>query len=329
MSGLALFIALALGAAACSGGDADASSASSPSPDPSAAESPESLPTPTVEPSTNLDAITVTGAFGTAPTVTFTAPWAIDQTRTKVLSEGTGPTISATSTVRIQYHGVDGRSGSVFDESFTTGGEGVAFPLSNVIAGFQKGLTDQKVGSRVLIGIPGSDGYDSQGGASSAGIEVGDTLIFVVDILDASRTEPSGTAVTPADGLPTVSDDIAKPVVTIPAGLAKPDKLVVQPLIKSDGRAVTASDTIMVNYTEVAWSTGQVVKQTFGYQPLEGALSSTIAGWQQGLVGQTIGSRVLLVVPGDLAYPSGNSKLGVKAGETMVYVIDILFAYSN
>ena len=71
------------------------------------------------------------------------------------------------------------------------------------------------------------------------------------------------------------------------------------------------------------------MKQTYGYSPLDGALSATIPGWQTGLVGQTVGSRVLLVVPAPQAYPSGNPRIDVKPGETMVYVVDILFAYET
>ena len=35
----------------------------------------------------------------------------------------------------------------------------------------------------MLIAMPGSDGYDASGGSAQVGIEVGDTLIFVVDIV--------------------------------------------------------------------------------------------------------------------------------------------------
>jgi peptidylprolyl isomerase len=40
-----------------------------------------------------------------------------------------------------------------------------------------------------------------------------------------------------------------------------------------------------------------------------------------------VGSRVLLVVPPAQAYPSGNPRSDIKVGETMVYVVDILFSY--
>ncbi len=68
--------------------------------------------------------------------------------------------------------------------------------------GFSKGLTGQKQGSRVLIAMPGADGYDASGGSPQAGIEVGDTLIFVVDIEATTLSGPEGTAVAPKAGLP-------------------------------------------------------------------------------------------------------------------------------
>ena len=47
---------------------------------------------------------------------------------------------------------------------------------------------------------------------------------------------------------------------------------------------------------------------------------------QKGLVGQTVGSQVLLVIPPDQAY--GDKEQGsIPANSTLVFVIDILAAY--
>lgn len=281
---------------------------------------------PSITPSTTLDGITVTGDLGKLPTVKIPAPWGIDKTQAKTLIQGTGPEVTAGSMIEVNYWGANGYTGSVFDESFTAG-KPISYAVSGFIAGFQTGVIGQKVGSRVLIGITGPDGYDSSGGNANIGIEVGDCLVFLVDIISVSATGPSGSTVTPPAGLPTVSADLKAPTVTIDTKATPPSALVVQPLIKGTGKAVTAASTVRVDFTEYAWSTGKVVKQTYGYSPLDGALSSTIPGWQAGLVGQTVGSRVLLVVPPAQAYPSGNPRIDVKPGETMVYVIDILFSY--
>lgn len=285
--------------------------------------SPSATPTP-VKASTNLDAITVTGKFGAKPTVKFKAPWAIDKTRTKVLSEGKGATVQKTGTVEVNYEGVNGRTGETFDESFSRK-QSVAFPLDQVIPGFQKGLEGQKVGSRVLIAMPGKDGYDASGGSPQAGIQVGDTLIFVVDIVSTTLTGPEGKTVAPKAGMPAVKDSGGKPEITIPKG-DPPSKLQVAPLIQGTGKTVAETDTITVNYQAVSWKTGKVVDQSYGKAPETGPLAQLIPGWQQGLKGQKVGSRVELVVPPDLAYPDGNATPKIDKGDTLVYVVDILFA---
>ncbi len=72
-----------------------------------------------------------------------------------------------------------------FDESYS--GEPVAFPigLGNVIKGWDQALVGQTVGSRVILAIPAKLGYGTKG-SPQAGIEGGDTLYFVVDILAAA-----------------------------------------------------------------------------------------------------------------------------------------------
>jgi peptidylprolyl isomerase len=53
-----------------------------------------------------------------------------------------------------------------------------------------------------------------------------------------------------------------------------------------------------------------------------------IPAWDEGLVGQTVGSQVLLVVPPAKGYgASGSSDGKVKGTDTLVFVIDILDAY--
>jgi len=288
-------------------------------------------PTPSISqptPSTNLDSIEATGGFGESPVVTVPAPWAIDSTQTRILVQGSGATVvDPQGYVDVNYYGVNARTGERFDDSYSNN-TSVSFPLSGTIPGFSKGLTGQKVGTRLIIAIPGADGYDSKGGNSNAGIEIGDTLVFVVDILRAQFDQPTGATQTISDtSLPTVSGDLETPTVTMPSGSA-PTSLVVQPLIvgPDPDMTVQSSDGIVVDYAEYIWESGSMVRQTYGFSPLQGKLSATIPGWQQALVGQPLGSRLLVIVPPDQAYPQGYPKLGVPQGSTMVYVIDLLFS---
>ncbi len=315
-------LALAVGLAGCSGGGGDTAASGSPSASATASTDASAGASPEPAAVDNLDGVKVSGADGEVPTVTFD-PFTIAETTSKVLTAGDGPAITEGSSVLLRYIGVNGRTGETFDENYSADAP-TLFPLDQVVPGFSKGLVGQKEGSRVLMAITGADGYDSSGGSPQAGIEVGDTLVFVVDVIGAQRSEPSGTKVGQPSGQPTVGGALDDPSISVPSGDA-PKKLVVQPLIKGDGPKVTDASTVTVDYRGWLWD-GTQVDDTYAGDPQTGPLSSLIDGWKEGLVGQTVGSRVLLVIPADKAYPDGDSTAGIPAGATLVYVVDILQA---
>lgn len=252
------------------------------------------------------------------------APFGVEETLTKVVIPGDGPAISEDGLAEVHYVGINGRTGEVFDESWSRG-EPAQFQLSQVVPGFAKGLTSQRVGSRVVIAMPGEDGYDSSGGNPQAGINLGDTLVFVVDITDAPLERAEGTVVAPREGLPTVTFDGDVPTVEIPEGSA-PSELAVQPLITGTGTPVQASDAITARYQAVVWSTGEVVEDTYGGAAETELLSALIPAWQEALVDQPVGSRLLIVAPPEMAYPEdpGARNPNPAAGQTVVYVVDLL-----
>jgi peptidylprolyl isomerase len=322
--------------AACGKDDPNASASASPSAaaatseSSASSESPSASPTPSAKPvkaSNNFNDVAVTGAYGKSPKVKVKSPWVIDQTRTKVLAPSKGPAIAAGSTVEVDYYGVDARTGKKFDDSFSRGAP-VSFPLDRVVPGFSKGLTGQRQGSRVLIAMPGKDGYDSSGGNPQAGINVGDTLIFVVDIVSVPLAGPEGKKVPPKAGLPTVTDKGGVPEITVPK-TDPPTELQVQPLIKGTGKAVGQSDTITFNYRYVTWADGKTIESSYQAKAGAAPLTSLLPGMVKGLTGQTVGSRVLLVIPPADAYPDGNAKPSVAPNQTLVMVVDLLFTASS
>jgi peptidylprolyl isomerase len=55
------------------------------------------------------------------------------------------------------------------------------------------------------------------------------------------------------------------------------------------------------------------------------SLSGLVEGWQQALVGKTVGSRVVLAIPPRLGYGAeGNEGAGIRGTDTIYFVIDIL-----
>ena len=158
--------------------------------------------------------------------------------------------------------------------------------------------------------------------------------LFVIDVKSVRTPleKATGEAVAPVEGLPTVAlADNGKPTITIPSGVAAPTSLIVQPLVKGTGAVVEAGQTISVHYTGIIWDTGKQFDSSWDRgEPtaFEIGKGSVIAGWDEGLVGQTVGSQVLLVVPPDKGYGSaGTSDGGIKGTDTLVFVVDVLDAY--
>lgn len=299
---------------------ATAQESSSPSASPSVSESPSAEPSVSVQPSTDLEGITVTD--GAKPEVKFKAPWAIKETTTKVLKPSNGKQkLTQDSVVTVNYVGVNGSTGKVFDSSYESGSP-LTFALGQVMPGFRKGLDGQTVGSRVLIGMPSADGYPE--GNADGSIKPGDSLLFVVDIVSANFEEATGEEQPPVEGMPPVSVDAkGVPTAKIDTNAQAPGELKKATLIKGAGTEVTAKSVVQVKYRSWKWADGKEFEDAWA--PQTGRLSGLIEGWKKGLVGATAGSRVLLVVPPALAYPDGRTTApALEPGQTLVYVIDIL-----
>jgi hypothetical protein len=128
--------------------------------------------------------VAVTGSTDTtAPQVKVEAPFSVAETQVHTLVAGDGPIVAPTATVSVCYMGVNGRDGTVFDSSYQRGAP-EEFPLGGVVAGFQKAIAGQKVGSTVAVAMDAADGYPE--GQPAAGIQKGDTLVFALKILSIS-----------------------------------------------------------------------------------------------------------------------------------------------
>ncbi|MFF7580255.1 FKBP-type peptidyl-prolyl cis-trans isomerase [Streptomyces sp. NPDC008061] len=107
-----------------------------------------------------------------------------------------------------------------------------------------------------------------------------------------------------------------------------PKELKTQVISEGDGAKLKNGDAIQVNYLGQAWDSTKPFDNSFDRkQPFDLTLGAgmVIKGWDQGLVGQKVGSRVQLVIPPDLGYgPQGQGD--IKPNATLVFVVDILKA---
>ena len=125
--------------------------------------------------------VEVTGDFGTEPVVAITPGDPVAELEVTDVIVGTGDEVPAGATVTADYVGYGAATGVMFDASWLRG-EPATFPLANVILGWQEGLVGMQVGGRRLLVIPAELGYGNNPPPGS-GIEPGETLIFVVDLV--------------------------------------------------------------------------------------------------------------------------------------------------
>ena len=280
--------------------------------------------------------VTVAGAtLNQAPKVTIPKVNGVGDLYTKTLIQGTGATFtSETSEAVLGNYVVYDWSGATSKELGTSFGSGAQSVFTGtLLTGLKSALVGQKMGSRVLAVIPPKDGLGANG--PSQGIGANDTLVFVIDMnqvfsptLATKQTSNGGGA------LPTVtapaSGSTAGATIAVNTKATPPKTLQVKVLAKGTGATVKTGQDIAVQYTGVIWRTGKAFDSSWSRnQPLSTAIGkgAVIKGWDTGLVGQTVGSRVLLVIPPAQGYgTAGASGAGIKGTDTLVFVVDILAA---
>jgi FKBP-type peptidyl-prolyl cis-trans isomerase len=283
----------------------------------------------------SYNSVKVTGAFGKAPTVTIPKVTGTGTLYTKTLIPGTGAAFASSQGMIGDYAAYDwsGKTSKLLGSSYSTKTKSLF--VGSLLPGLEKALVGQKLGSRVLAVIPPSEAFGSTGN-STEGIGATDTLVFVVDMESTFATTgvPGKQTSNGGGALPLVTapaaGSTAGPTVTINTKATPPKTLQVKTLVKGTGPKVTKGQDIAVQYNGLIWRTGKSFQSSwttgtpFTTEIGEGQV---IPGWDTGLVGQTVGSRVLLVIPPADGYGSaGQSTVGIKGTDTLVFVVDILAA---
>lgn len=280
--------------------------------------------------------ITVTGAYGKAPKVTFPKELKPSgRLNVTTLRAGTGAAVTkdATTYIATTFYKWDGKT---HKEITSTYQQGQAVPLTlgeeGGIKGLDKSLLGKKAGSRLLIEVPPAEGFGKDGNPQ-ADIKGTDSLVFVLDLM---AVFPKGSAANGTEHpqtdkkLPTVAAPAKPgeaPKITIPKN-DPPSKLFVHDLIEGTGPVVKKGDTLVTNYTGVIWNTGKQFDSSWEKgQPaaFQIGTGNVVPGWDKGLVGRKVGSRVLLVIPPAEGYgKEGREQAGIKGTDTLVFEVDIL-----
>ncbi|WP_326577496.1 FKBP-type peptidyl-prolyl cis-trans isomerase [Actinacidiphila glaucinigra] len=119
---------------------------------------------------------------------------------------------------------------------------------------------------------------------------------------------------------------IEKPEIDFPGG-EPPAELVIRDIWEGEGAEAKAGQNVTVHYVGVAFGTGEEFDASWNRNspftfPLGGG--RVIKGWDQGVQGMKVGGRRELTIPAHLAYGNQSPSPLIKAGETLIFVVDLL-----
>jgi len=267
--------------------------------------------------------VTATGEPGKKPTISFKTPMTVENNSYVVLQKGNGAKIENGDRVCAQGIAINVKDGSelmsTWEKNTPDCAAVVSDDTSKMNAEYYKIFSAQRINATIAFGVNDSNSS-------------GTSYLMVLTLVSKSRDleRATGTKVTdiPAN-LPKVTlGKKGKPSIDM-NGQGSVDKQITQTLIKGDGKQITDSMTAVVKYT--GWTTdGKQFDSSWDKNTtFDADVSSSgqiIQGWKDGLIGQTVGSQVLMIIPPDKGY--GNKKSGsIPANSTLAFVVDILAAY--
>lgn len=260
------------------------------------------------------DDVKVTGTFGEKQTATFKTPLKASGLERTVLTKGAGKTTTAGETVDVLisvFLGKDGKALGSEPVSLTVGD-------TQMIKAFTAGVDCVPIGSRVVVAAPAKDMYGDQGN-SQLGITAADSLVIVTDVIGQKAPlvpqawkKNAPTVTFNAKGKPTLKLPDTKP----------PADLLLKVLKQGQGDVVKSGDTVTLDYQGTSWDTGKIFDQSYGKQPASFATDQVVQGFGAALVGQKVGTRLVVSIPPKYAYGEKGSGQQL-AGQTLVFVIEI------
>lgn len=268
-----------------------------------------------------LETVQVTGGSDEeAPEVTFEAPLDVTGPAAAAITTGEGEEIADGDRVSFHLVGLNAEDGTVLGDTYTSGGPqtlDLTSDLQEVDPELYEVLLGTPIGSQIAYTTVLEDQDPQQ--------------LIVMRVLTAEEPPPVPEVLTPeevaqleADGqLPTFTfDDDGAPVIEIPDNEPS-DDLVISVLEAGDGEVLTEEDTISANYAGWRWEDGEQFDSSYpGGEPIEFPLTGVIEGWTKGLAGQTVGSKVLLVIPGEMAY--GDPAAQGRPSGTLAFYVEIV-----
>lgn len=277
--------------------------------------------------------VDASGSFGSQPDVDFPTPLRTDGVQQSVIDAGAGTPIAAGQIVDFQVALFNGDDGELITASAYSDDEA---PLRRTAGSeidlLAEALQCAQVDSRIAVTGTIEDVFGAGALDPALGLADDDAIVMVIDVQAAYLGRATGIPQLGASGIPAVvTAPNGQPGVTIPDE-EPPTELRSHTLVLGQGAAIEEGDRAVLHYTGLLWSTKTIFDSswdrgapaTFTITSFENDPNGIVTGLADGLVGRTVGSQVIVVIPPEFGYPAGQAPATIPDGSTMVFVVDIL-----
>lgn len=293
-----------------------------------------------------FDAVEISGEVGEVPEIDWKAMLKSGKAEVEVVEEGDGPVLEEGDRVVTNI----AVSNDVNQEiSFDTyGDEGalllevgsdaeptkVVDLLTELIGqGIEPGETT--VGTRIAAVVDVKEEWEPNVALALTPFGVGneDGIVVVADLEAVPLDGPEGERKAAPRWAPEIVEKKGEPTALDSSGQPEPDakskELTQAVLVEGTGPVVEKGDLLVADYI------GQVYA---GDKPFDNGFSrdepstftigvgGVVKGWDEGLVGKTVGSRVLLRIPPKLGYGKEGQGEDIPPNATLYFIVDILAA---
>jgi peptidylprolyl isomerase len=247
-----------------------------------------------------VDLISVSPAPEPAPAISDDLLGTFGTLQITDLVEGEGCIAQTGDIVLVNYVGVDAVEGEEFDSSW---GRGTLFELivgrGQVIDGWREGIAGMRVGGERILQIPANQAYND-----------GDLVfrIHMESLIEAPLTHTIGF-----DG-------------------DAPNELEVSTLVEGDGTEAIAGSIVDAHIVVMLYNGGTIVQSTYqDGAPTQLALQegSLLPGLEEGLLGTKVGETRQIILPPEIAYPSGIPDGSIDADDAFVFFVELLRVTNN
>ena len=277
------------------------------------------------------DLVSARGSFGADPMAAFPTPLIAEETQVSTIDAAEGEPLLAGQVVDFQVTVLDAGNGEVLTASSYDSAQPVRRSISpgtDVLGEITQCAT---IGSRVVTATSVQSMFGDTD-LSEFNLTAEDTLVVVVDIQNAFLGRANGFDQLAKTGFPSISlAPNGQPGFTIPNEPA-PTELLITTLKLGSGAVVEEGAEAVIHYTGVLWDARAVFDSSWqrGTPATFVALSSqtdpngVVPGFAQALIGQRVGSQILVVIPPEFGYAPGQGPASVPDGATLIFVFDIL-----